>query len=454
MKTINTQRRNFIKGSVATATALLTMPSILTAETNISKVVIVGAGVAGSTLARYLRKFIPQTSSLEITLIEPKTTYTTPFGTNEVITGARTLEELTVTYDKLKTEIAGTMIHKKATSINNSAKYVVTEDGTQYPYDFCVVATGIAFEYSDIIGVDESSITQVPHAYDLYNDGSTPQMTALKSQLDSMVNGAKVVLVAPQNAYRCPPAPYERASQIAQYIKEHKPNSTITILDPKVSFAKQDSFEKAWSELYGYGTQSAIISWESATVVNEIVIPNSGAKTIKTETADITADVVTYIPTMKASKFAYDNGLIETDSETFDLDKRWAPVNQETFESTMSGKEGIYVIGDSSKTNLPKSGYAANSEAKACAMAIVSKIKGINPIPESIITNGCYSFVGKEYAISIFAKYRLNEEKTSYVVVPQGRGSSPLEADARWRKKEAEQGHAWYTNFRRDCFGV
>jgi len=54
----------------------------------------------------------------------------------------------------------------------------------------------------------------------------------------------------------------------------------------------------------------------------------------------------------------------------------------------------------------------------------------------------------------VFSKYRLNEEKTSYVVVPQGRGSSPLEADARWRKKEAEQGHAWYTNFRRDCFGV
>lgn len=451
---MNTQRRNFIKGSLATATALLTVPNLLFANDVSKKVVIIGGGVAGSTLARYLRKFIPATSTLEITIIEPKTTYTTPFGTNEIITGNRTLEELTVSYDTLKTQIAGTMVHKKAVSINNSAKYVVTEDGTQYPYDFCVVATGIAFEYSDIVGLDASNIHQVPHAYDLYNDGTTEQMSLLKAQLDAMTDGSKVVLVAPQNAYRCPPAPYERASQIAQYIKENKPNSTITILDPKTAFAKQDSFEKAWSELYGYGTANAIISWESATTVNEIVIPENGAKTIKTDTDEFTADVVTYIPTMKASKFAYDNGLIETDSATFDLEKRWAPVNQETFESTMSGKEGIYVIGDSSKTNLPKSGYAANSEAKACAMAIVSQIKGINPIPESIITNGCYSFVGKDYAISIFAKYRLNDDKSAYTTISQSRGSSPLEADARWRKKEVEQGHAWYANFRRDCFGV
>jgi sulfide dehydrogenase [flavocytochrome c] flavoprotein subunit len=451
---INRERRAFLKSSTVAAFALVSMPNLLMAEEKETKVLIVGGGVAGSTMARYLRRFIPQTSQLELTIIEPKTTYTTPFGTNEIITGNRTLEELTISYDNLRTETKATLVHKKATNINSTAKYVTTEDGMQYPYDFCVVATGIAFEYSDIVGVDESTIAQVPHAYDLYNDGSTPQMTELKRQLDAMPNDGKVILVAPQNAYRCPPAPYERASQIAQYIKENKSGGSITILDPKTSFAKQDSFEKAWSELYGYGTNSSTISWESATVVNEIIIPTTGQKTVRTDTGDFTADVVTYIPTMKASKFAYDAGLIETDGATFDLEKRWAPVNQETFESTMSGKEGIYVIGDSSQTNLPKSGYAANSEAKACAMAIVSKIKGINPIPESTITNGCYSFVGKEYAISIFAKYRLNEEKTKYVVLPQGRGSSPLEADARWRKKEAEQGHAWYSNFRRDCFGV
>ena len=451
---MNNQRRSFIKGSIITATALLTVPNALFAETTTQKVVIVGGGVAGSTIARYLRKFIPETTSLEITIIEPKTTYTTPFGSNEIITSSRTLADLTVEYTALTTDIAGTVVHKRATNINSEAKYVTTEDGTDYLYDFCIVATGIDFEYSDIVGIDATTNAQVPHAYDLYNNGSTEQITTLKAQLDAMEDGAKVVLVAPQNAYRCPPAPYERASQIAQYIKENKPNSTIAILDPKTSFAKQDSFEQAWRELYGYGTSSAIISWESATVINEIVVPTTGAKTIKTDTDEITADVLTYIPTMKASKFAYDAGLIGNDSAIFDINNRWASVNQETFESTISGKEGIYIIGDSANTTLPKSGYAANSEAKACAMAIVSKIKGINPIPETIITNGCYSFVGKDYAISILQKFRLNTDKSDYILIPQARSTSPLIADARWRKAEAEQGHAWYSNFRKDCFGV
>lgn len=449
-------RRSFIKMSMVTAASLLTMPEELFSATGseLKKVVIVGGGIAGATVARYLRKFIPQKILLEITIIEPKSTYTTPFGTNEVLTATRSLESLTLDYTALEAEVNTKIVHQKATALDNVAKRVTVADGTQYPYDYSIVATGIGFEYSDIEGIDESNINQVPHAYDLWNDGSVEQISILKSQLDAMADGSKVVLVAPQNAYRCPPAPYERASQIAQFIKEHKPNSTITILDPKVSFAKQDAFEQAWRELYGYGTASAIISWESATVVNEIIIPDSGKKTIQTDTEEITADVVTYIPTMKASKFAYDAGLIETASTVFDLEKRWAPINQETFESTMTGKEGIYVIGDSCQTNLPKSGYAANSEAKACAMAIVSKIKGITPIPETIITNGCYSFVGNEYAISIFQKFKLEEDKTGYALVPQTRGTSPLDADALWRKKEAEQGHAWYANFRRDCFGV
>jgi len=450
---MNNQRRSFIKGSIITATALLTVPNQLFAGTATQKVVIVGGGVAGATVARYLRKFIPQTTALEITIIEPKTSYTTPFGSNEILTGSRTLAELTVDYTALKADIQGTVVHKKATAINAQAKYVSTEDGVQYLYDFCIVATGIDFEYSDIVGVDATNNAQVPHAYDLYNDGSTEQISTLKAQLDAMIDGGKVVLVAPQNAYRCPPAPYERASQIAQYIKENKPNSTITILDPKTSFAKQDSFEQAWTELYGYGTSNSIISWESATVVNEIVIPATGAKTIQTNTDEITADVVTYIPTMKASKFVYDAGLMGTDSAVFDINNRWASVNQETFESTIAGKEGIYIIGDSSNTTLPKSGYAANSEAKACAMAIVSKIKGINPIPQTIITNGCYSFVGKDYAISILQKFRLRSDKSGYDIILQGRRTSPLVADARWRKAEMEQGHAWYSNFRRDCFG-
>ena len=444
-------RRSFIKISTITAGALMVMPNRLFAS-DITKIVVIGGGVGGATVAKYLRKFMPQTALVEIKIIEPKEIYITPFGINEVLTNTKTIEELTVDYKALEALVKTTIIHQKATEIDSSAKVITTEDGAKHPYDYCIVATGIDFEYSDIEGITKENNHLVPHAYDF--NQTAQEITELKTQLQNMTDGATVAIVAPKNSYRCPPAPYERASQIAEFLTEHKPNSKVIILDPKSSFAKQDSFEKAWEELYGYKTTNAKIEYKSETITQKIEIDGNN-KTITTDTGEtIQAEVVSYIPTMKASKLTYDAGLVQSGTGAFDMAKRWCPINHETFESTMTGKEGIYIIGDSIRSNLPKSGYSANSQAKACAIAITAKIKGLNPTPQSIITNGCYSFIAKDYAIFIFQKFKLNSTKTDYELVPQSRGTSPLEADASWRAKEAEQGHGWYWNFRGDCFGV
>ena len=447
----NISRRSFIKGSSAAATALVISPLELIAATPKSKkVVIIGGGIGGATAARYLRKFMPNGNDLAITIIEPKKEYITLFASNEVITSGRTLKQLTVSYTKLIEETKSKMIHQKAISINSANKVLTVEDGTTYAYDYCIVATGIGFEYSDIEGLDVQNNVQVPHAYDMYGN-TTEQIELLKTQLENMPNNGKVILVAPKNAYRCPPAPYERAGQIAQFIKDNKPNASITILDPKDSFAKQDAFEEAWTTLYNYKKAGAKLFWKPNTTISSIAI---GAKKsiITDDGTHYNADVVTYIPTMRASDFAYSAGLVKSGT-SFNMAKRWCPVNLDTFESTMPGKKGIYVIGDSSQTNLPKSGYAANSEAKSCAMGIVANIRGFD-MPEVIIANGCFSAVGQNYAISIFHKYKLATDKSSYELIAQGRRTSPLGKDLAWHAKEFKLSHAWYENFRNDCFGV
>ncbi len=448
----NISRRSFVKGSSAAAAVLMVSPLKLVAGGNtLKKVVIIGGGVAGATAARYLRKFMPSSSTLNIKIIEPKKEYITPFASNEVLTGERTLKQLTVSYRKLKIETGAVMIHAKANSIDNSAKVVHCSDGGTHSYDYCIVATGIGFEYSDIEGIDVQNNAQVPHAYDMYGN-ETEQISILKKQLESMSDNAKVVLVAPKNAYRCPPAPYERAGQIAQFIKDNKPNATITILDPKESFAKQDAFEEAWTTLYNYKKAGAKLFWKPNTTISSIAVGAKKKTIITDDGTSYSADVVTYIPTMRASDFAYSAGLVKS-GENFDMAKRWCPVNLKTFESTMPNKKGIYVIGDSSQTNLPKSGYAANSEAKACAMGIVANIRGFD-MPETIITNGCFSAVGKNYAISIFHKYKLATDKSSYELMAQGRRTSPLGKDLAYHAKEFKLSHAWYENFRNDCFSV
>ena len=54
-----------------------------------------------------------------------------------------------------------------------------------------------------------------------------------------MPDGGTVIISVPENPYRCPPGPYERASLIAYYLKSQKPRSKIIVLDAKDAFSKQ-----------------------------------------------------------------------------------------------------------------------------------------------------------------------------------------------------------------------
>ena len=60
----------------------------------------------------------------------------------------------------------------------------------------------------------------LPHAWQ-----AGPQTLLLRQQLVAMPDGGLVVIAAPEEPFRCPPGPYERASLIAHYLKVHKPRS-------------------------------------------------------------------------------------------------------------------------------------------------------------------------------------------------------------------------------------
>src|SRR5437764_11350280 len=85
----------------------------------------------------------------------------------------------------------------------------------------------------------------MPHAWK-----AGEQTLLLRSQLESMADGGTVVISAPAKPFRCPPAPYERASLIAHYLKTKKPRSKVIIVDAKDTFSQQRLFQVAWRELY------------------------------------------------------------------------------------------------------------------------------------------------------------------------------------------------------------
>lgn len=226
---------------IAVAATSLAAPSILRAQ-SMGQIVVVGGGFGGAACARALKR---ADAKLLVTLIEPNKTYISCPFSNEVIAGLREIEAQQFGYDKLAAE-GISIIAQAATSIDTQKRRVTTDDGTAFGYDRLVLSPGIDFHREALPGYDTAASETMPHAWK-----AGAQTLLLRRQLEAMADGGTVAIAIPANPSRCPPAPYERASLIAHYLKAKKPRSKVLILDAKDNFSQQRLFEKAWKELYG-----------------------------------------------------------------------------------------------------------------------------------------------------------------------------------------------------------
>ena len=418
-------RRNFIKAAGASTVAGAAFPHFVAAAPK--KVVVIGGGAGGSIAAKYIKL---ADKSIDVTLIEKDKYYYTCFMSNEVIGGERDLGTLKFDYKGLSTHDVN-VVHDTATAVDLKKKTVTVGSGKKFPYDRLIVSPGIDFRWNVIDGYDEAAAELMPHAY---KAGS--QTTLLVKQLQAMDNGGLVIIAPPANPFRCPPGPYERVCQIAHYLKNHKPKSKIMIVDAKDKFSKQGLFTQAWKELY-----DGMIEWRSGADTGGGVVGVSPKESVvSTEIEDIKGDVINVIPPQKAGNIAQVADLADNSG--------WCPVHLDTFESTRHAD--VHVIGDASiATGLPKSGYAANSEAKVCAAAVVSLLNGEKPGTPSYV-NTCYSIAAPGYGISVAAVYRLAADKSKIEKVAGG--LSPADASPAEKQREAQYAYSWFKNVTADMF--
>lgn len=442
-------RRSFIKGlSAAAGASILTIPFARAAGPK-ARVVVIGGGFGGATVAKYLRQLDP---GVQVTLIERETRYTSCPLSNEVLSGSRDIRSLQTGYDKLgKRGIA--IVHGEATAIDAPGKKVTLADGQVIGYDFLVVAPGIDFKYSAIAGYSqEIADRHVPHAWK-----AGAQTLLLKKQLAAMPDNGKFIIAVPKGPLRCPPGPYERAAQAAMYFKHHgKTKAKILILDANDTFSKRGLFEQAWKALYGYGP-GGMIEWVPGASDGIVEAIDPDAMTCKTAFDEHKADVINCIPPHIAGKIARDAGLANVNNV-------WCGVKPMSMEST--AHKDVYVIGDaciggelSSGNGFPKSAHMANSQAKVVAAALVAQINGL-PLPNPTYTNTCYSVVDHDWGFSVVHLFRV--ENNQWVYVREGSGVSPVTLgsgkDAKpvpriHRKIEAQYAAGWLNNLMADSFG-
>lgn len=391
-------------------------------------VVVIGGGFGGATCAKYLKLADP---ALSVTLIEPdKKFITCPFS-NYVIAGFGTMQAITRDYDALRKKHGVQVVHDFATAIDPAKRTVRLKGGKSLAYDRLVVSPGIELKWGAIKGYDPVAAAAMPHAWK-----AGAQTLLLRKKLEAMRNGGTFIIVAPPNPFRCPPGPYERASVVAHYFKQHKPRSTIVILDAKDDFSKKGLFTDGWDKLY-----PGMIKWVPAAQGGTVKAVNTRNMVVETEFDTYKGDVVNVIPPQSAGRIALDAGLAD--------EKGWCPTDPMTFESKKH--KGIYVIGDASIAGeMPKSGFSANSQGKIAASAIITDLRGQPPVEASYV-NTCYSLLAPDYGISVAGVYRVTAEGIKSI--PGSGGLSPREADANFRAEEAKYAQGWYASIAADTWG-
>ncbi len=399
-------RRHFIGHGAAAIGMLAGFSTQAQASLQTAEILVIGGGYGGATAAKYLRLFSNNTA--RVTLIEPNAAFLSCPLSNLVVGGSRTMSEITSSYDNLSKRHGIKIIQDSVTSIDPNKKTLRLASGKTLRYDKAVVSPGVSLNMNSIEGLAQANKDGV--TLQAWKAGA--ETVALHKQLAAMREGGTFAISIPEAPYRCPPGPYERACQVANYLKQYNPKGKVLILDANQDVTSKGAlFKKVWAEQY-----AGIIEYRPK---SNVVGVDGKTKTLKLEVEDdVKADVLNVLPQMSAGEIAINTGLANSN-------ERWVNVNFLNFEST--AHKDIYVLGDSIQVApaMPKSGHMANQHAKVAAAAIVAELSGWEVNPAPVLTNTCYSFVNERQTIHVASVHQYSDQNKTFEPVHGAGGLSP-----------------------------
>jgi len=419
-------RREFIKWVSASAALGALAGCATTGGTTRGRVVVIGGGYGGATAAKYIRMWGPD---IEVTLVERNEAFVSCPISNLVLGGSKTIADVTIPYGGLA-KYGVKVMRDEATAIDPEKRTVQLASGTSLPYDRLVVAPGIDFMVNDIPALrDPAAFEQIPHSW---KAGS--QTVLLRRQLEAMRDGGVYAICIPKAPYRCPPGPYERACQVANYFKKSKPRSKVLILDANEDVqSKKGLFMTAWN-----GPYKGMVEYRPN---SELVDVDVKTRTAKLQFDSVRADVLNVVPPQRAGDIAERAGLITAN-------QRWCGVDWLTMESV--ARKNIHVLGDAtlSAPAMPKSGHMANQHAKIAAAAIIDLMHGRQPFQSPVIANTCYSFIDDRNVVHVASVHAYDPGQKTLVTV---KGSGGLSSAA--TEIEGQYAMAWARNIWSDALG-
>lgn len=356
------KRRNFFK-VVGAASAVAMLPKLSYGA--IPNVVVVGGGPGGAAVAKYLKTW--GLNAVNVTLINKASSYVTCMQSNLVITGAIPVSRITRNYNTLRSLSYGVnFVQGAVTGITPgpSGGTVSVQGRSPIPYDFLILAPGV--QGIPVAGDPTGALS--------YWEGS--KALDLKRQLDAIPNGGTFFLTIPSGTYKGALAPYGRTCAVADYLQSR--GCKVIVLDAHADIVSQKNDFVAAFRSFGSnlvpGTNNftgPTIDYYAGVTLNSV---NIAAKTLDTSMGLRSFNAANVIPAQKAA-LDFATALLAGGN--------FAPVNSQTFQSTVSGYSRVYIIGDAQGTALPKSGNIAADQAKIVASAITRQLAG-RPLETSL----------------------------------------------------------------------
>jgi sulfide dehydrogenase [flavocytochrome c] flavoprotein chain len=423
------KRRSFVQasmalGSVGVAGTLGSLTGCATSAMGVpakARVVIVGGGYGGATAAKYVRML--SDNSIDVVLVEPDASFVSCPISNLVVGGSKSMTDITSSYNALRGKHGVQMVRDRVSAIDTTKKAVTLASGPTIAYDKLILSPGIDLMWDSIEGAQAANASgQILQAWK-----AGPETMALRKQLEAMPDGGVYAITIPEAPYRCPPGPYERASQVANYFKQHKPKSKVLILDANQDVtSKGPLFKKYWADNY-----KGILEYRPQ---HKAIAVDAKTNTVKFDVQDdVKANVLNVLPTMRAGAIAVQTGLANVNA-------RWCNVHYQTFESTAA--KDVHVIGDSIQIAplMPKSAHMANAHGKVTAAAVVAQLMGWEINAQPVLTNTCYSFVSDKLVIHVASVHQYSATDKTFKTVPGSGGVStaPSELEAAYAMNWAQ----------------
>jgi sulfide:quinone oxidoreductase len=346
-----------------------------------AKIVIVGGGSAGITMAAYLSDKLRHD---DITIIEPNEIHHYQPGYTLIASGVFTPEEILKPTEKLIPRNVKWM-KDRVVELNPDNNVVVTAKNGRVSYDFLVLVPGCVTDFNQIEGLSKESLGE-GNIHSLYDfEGSKKCHEALQ-KLPAKKEG-RLVFTDTYTKLKCGGAPKKITLLTEDFLKKKESregfqfdyycNST-NLMTPKIF---GDRLQKLYDER-GIAThyKHRLVSVDPAAkkaVFQQLEEPTQAKLPITGETKLLTVDFdfLHVTPPMGTPDFVRNSPFAITEGEL--RHGGWAKVNNETLIN--QDYPNVVILGDVAGLGTSKTGAAIRMQAPVAAANLVSIMEGKEP---------------------------------------------------------------------------